>query len=548
MKPVKIGIGLFFLAVVYLGYKSYVSIPYNYVETASAFARDLGIQQNNQKSKLAAFEKLKSSEDWAFLATYSEKENWNNNFVESKKHLSKAEKISDEVILPILDRDHEDDVGALLSAIDKGKSSLKNAKKLSNETEFRVSLILNGRKNKEEYYNNAKALLSKSTLINKNFNFVAQESIATFSHKTDDIEKKIAGLEALLAKYEFTYAVMLKEYQSFTPDFALYADTSVIINNIHKDILEYDEKNRVLLSELEHTYIKILADQKINYLVLIGRASWCEGESCGDGNQVVIPAISVDENTFEFFDNLTLDLIAKRTDGWLKNDFKLFIPDARWNTLGIYKNERLPGGYGYADYWVHKVVATTFHKYTYIIDGKAETKGWENVTNDEFWKQYDNLGMALLTKPLGYYESEMIDKAEPVGMATIATPTMVNGVPTGSNQYGEWRRDSSGTSFWVYYGMYRMFGDFMMPRNYYYNDWNAYNRNGRHSSFYGKNNELGTYGKSTYTNSRYRGGSFATRNPGAVSEARSGRSSRMQNSIRGAGSASRGKGPSGGGK
>ena len=78
--------------------------------------------------------------------------------------------------------------------------------------------------------------------------------------------------------------------------------------------------------------------------------------------------------------------------------------------------------------------------------------------------------MALVTKPIGYFESEAIKTPEPVGLATVAKPEMVDGVAKGSNQYGEWRRDSSGNSFWFYYSMYRILGDFG-PGRYGYNDW-----------------------------------------------------------------------------
>lgn len=43
----------------------------------------------------------------------------------------------------------------------------------------------------------------------------------------------------------------------------------------------------------------------------------------------------------------------------------------------------------------------------------------------------------------------------------------------GNPAYGQWSQGSSGTSFWVWYGMYSMFSD-LTDRRVYYNDWNRH--------------------------------------------------------------------------
>jgi hypothetical protein len=132
-------------------------------------------------------------------------------------------------------------------------------------------------------------------------------------------------------------------------------------------------------------------------------------------------------------------------------------------------------------------------------------------------------------------------------MSMIAEPTMVNGQATGSNQYGQWQQ-SNGNSFWHYYGMYSMFNAFMPSNRYSHNQWNGYNSAGRSSSYYGRNNEYGTYGASTYSNAKYKNSAYSRRNPNVIKDVRSGKISRVSNSVRGAGPSGRGKGPSGGGK
>src|SRR5690606_30677764 len=131
-----------------------------------------------------------------------------------------------------------------------------------------------------------------------------------------------------------------------------------------------------------------------------------------------------------------------------------------------------------------------------------------------------NLGMALFTKPLGYYEEDSLTTAEPPGMGLIEEPVVVDGIATGSNQYGEWR-ESNGQSFWFYYAMYRLYGDLAGPRGYSYQDWRAYRDSPRGRPFYGRENQWGSYGPYTYSSSRYRDSDFIRRYPDAMTGARS---------------------------
>jgi hypothetical protein len=73
----------------------------------------------------------------------------------------------------------------------------------------------------------------------------------------------------------------------------------------------------------------------------------------------------------------------------------------------------------------------------------------------------------------------------------------------GDPQYGEWRRDSSGRSFWAYYGQYRLLSDLLgMGGRLYRNDYDTYR--GYRSSrrpYYGPNRSYGTGG--TLTRKQY---------------------------------------------
>ncbi|MCK5334564.1 MAG: hypothetical protein KAQ67_00300, partial [Gammaproteobacteria bacterium] len=253
---------------------------------------------------------------------------------------------------------------------------------------------------------------------------------------------------------------------------------------------------------------------------------------------------------FEYFDGLKTDVIAKMSTSWGREKFTINISNAAWNALRIDKRWNWSRGDDYAEYWVERTYASTYHRYIEVVNDRMTKGQWVRVKEDDFWKQYSNLGMAILTKPYGSYEEDALKDAQPVGMATIAKPELRNGVATGRNQYGEWRQEN-GRSFWHYYGMYSLFSSLTGRSRYYYDDYYGYSRHSRGSPYYGRRNEYGTWGSATYNNRRYQDSDFATRNPAEVKAARSGKSrssSRVSSSVRGAGASSRSRGPAGGGK
>jgi hypothetical protein len=528
---------------VYLGYKAIYSMPNEYVKLANDFQRSYTQQKLNLSRFESDFKILKSESNWNFLQPYAENEKWADTLISARSEFTAVTKINKEVITPITDRDHEDDIKALVKAVAEGNKLLARSYKLSSYSNERTELILAARDNKEDYFEKAKKLESDGKNKVSYFSKSAQKSKKTHPKKTEDINGKVAGAEALVSTLSDQQSIISTEYSSNSTDFAIYADTYKAFETQRELLKEYLKENNKLLRQLDRNYVKVLADQRIDYYIIIGRATWCEADGCGSGSNYRFPKASVDANTFEYFDSLTVSTIADK--GWGSLNYN--IPSARWNALNISAGKQWPSSHGYAEFWVDNAIAETYQKYTIIENGSTKETDWESVSNEVFWKNEADLGMAIATKPLGFYESEVITSAEPVGMSLIAKPTMVNGKPTGSNQYGEWQQ-SNGNSFWHYYGMYSLFNAFMPSNRYSYNQWNGYNSAGRSSSYYGRNNEYGTYGASTYSNSRYQNSSYSRRNPNVIRDVKSGKVTRMSRSVRGAGPSGRGKGPSGGGK
>lgn len=131
-----------------------------------------------------------------------------------------------------------------------------------------------------------------------------------------------------------------------------------------------------------------------------------------------------------------------------------------------------------------------YHKYKILIkdmilEGEIDSTetGWEEVPKDFFKRHLPFLGMTIWVKKNG---KESVT-AGPAGYEYV-----------GNSQYGRWNRDSSGRSFWVFYGQYRLLTDILGPRPIYRGHYNTYNTyRSQNRPYYGPNKEYGTNGSLT---------------------------------------------------
>lgn len=132
----------------------------------------------------------------------------------------------------------------------------------------------------------------------------------------------------------------------------------------------------------------------------------------------------------------------------------------------------------------------------------SETTDWKVVGAEYFNAHVEDMGMALVTKQDG-----KVEKA-------VSPPGYNQHV--GNEKYGEWRSNSSGGSFWAFYGQYAfmrsLFGYGYSPI--YRRGWNDYRGNyyGSGRTYYGRSDRGGTrfgtngqHTKARSTNSRWSG-------------------------------------------
>jgi hypothetical protein len=502
-----------------------------------------------RKNELSELSKHNDSE---FLMHYSQSEDWTQYFSIASAQLDKARNLYNNEITPFYDKDDPKDSTSVFKLNKKHSEYIKNSNVSTRYVNERIAFLIESRDNASLIQEKAKQHLFEISRLQDELLIESKKAIANFPNKSVDLESRQSLINDLAKIVEESNSQLNNEYNKRSNssnefvDYAIIGEQGQLIEKKLTEATKQQKETKNKISQLEKSYVKVLADQRIEYFLTITRASWCEGEYCGNGSETSYSPIKVDSTVFEYFDSSQVATLATIRRGWGSETLKINVKKDMWKALSLNERYRWDRNHTDADYWIQKLYTKTFHKYVEIEDDQSKETGWQSVSETYFLKQYDNLGMAILTKPFGFYDEDAITDAQPVGMATIAEPVLKDGVASGSNQYGEWRQ-SNGLSFWHYYGMYHMYRGLVGPSRYGYNDWNGYNSRHRGASYYGRNNRWGTFGSSTYSNSRYQNSGFARANSSTVYSARTGKRA-SSSSIRGASSSNRNRGPSSRGK
>lgn len=148
-----------------------------------------------------------------------------------------------------------------------------------------------------------------------------------------------------------------------------------------------------------------------------------------------------------------------------------------------------------------RVTGNFFKSYEHlykVVHGKKESGseavtfeekgyGWRTVPQSLYRGSETCLGMVVLSKDA---DGKVEQTCYPSGYQYV-----------GNARYGQWRQDSAGRSFWVFYGQYRLLGDLFGGRSIYRGDWDSYrsHRRDRRPYFGPGGNTFGTRGAYTKT-------------------------------------------------
>ncbi len=125
-----------------------------------------------------------------------------------------------------------------------------------------------------------------------------------------------------------------------------------------------------------------------------------------------------------------------------------------------------------------------FHSYQIIQGEESRKTDWLEVPKTVFNQYQSYLNMTIWSKKDGIV-SEAVG---PPGYEYV-----------GNRNYGEWRTNSSGQSFWVFYGQYRLFSDLLGGPVYRqdYNSYRTYRKRNKYKPYYGSKTQYGTRGSFT---------------------------------------------------
>lgn len=122
------------------------------------------------------------------------------------------------------------------------------------------------------------------------------------------------------------------------------------------------------------------------------------------------------------------------------------------------------------------------HKYLVVKTDTSTRTDWLKVPENYYNANREFLGMALVSKKDG----EMDNQVAPPGYSYVGDP-----------QYGTWKQDSQGGSFWEFYGKYALFSTLFggWNRPIYRSDYAGYNQHrSTNRPYFGRNREFGSAG------------------------------------------------------
>ncbi|MBU1054384.1 MAG: hypothetical protein KKC46_11220 [Proteobacteria bacterium] len=498
-------------------------------KTAKSRKQALENTQSQIDSALNKYTEWKKSSEYDRFERYDKTYSWAKQFDEALLEVESARTVWTE-IEQILDNNNPKEEGKLNQKIRQINSRFVLALKKSREPNRQIGVLRQLMEDAPKYINAADKQVSEMKTIISDIRPIVDKAVADSKsfgwNKEKDISNRFGQLEGIYN----TAADMLNgakaQHNSDDPDYAVIATNLDIVQKKFPELKQADTHLRKLLGELNRSYTKRLIDMKYVYAVTPGRTSWANYYEYPSETDYEYRPQQVDEATFKYFSQKTGDI----ANGLQR--VRLYIEESMWYKLNINVIERLPRGDDSAVFWISSTDIEYYHRYLVIENGTEKESGWEEVDEDDFAANINNLGMDIVSKPYGLYASEVIEDAAPPGMAYV-----------GNKKYGNWEKDSSGGSFWAFYGRYAFLNAMLGGHRYYYNDWNHWNRNYRgRAPYYGKNADgstiYGTSGSTVRSNSQYRSSTFS-RQGGIKSAPANVRSA--AGSVRGRGPGSRGK-------
>ncbi len=483
-----------------------------------------------------AYDTLRETERFDFLAPYAQREGW-------KQDITEAERIATGAVRA-LEAEEAPPLEQLPVILKRARSALA----MSDKVNQRMARLETVRDQAPEMVEAAEEQVPETEAILTGLDRYVAEAKEDFPEKSKKIERVrnqyaptervveggrriVAGAQAELAK---------RGTGKFVDYDRLDRNLQLVAENLAK-AKEADAAVRGKVGKLYESYTKILSDMRADHYITVGRSTWDNDMDYSHEHIFTFPPQPVSSETYTYYANLKPDTTLARYD-YLSGAYRVLpqIDAAMWNALKIDADQGIPAADDTGVYWLEDGPVKTFHRYTVIRNGDPEESDWEPVDEETYEELYDYLGMEIASKPYGVFEEERLESPAPPGMGYVGHP-----------RYGRWRTDpATGEEYWDFDDEYDPFFELDIDigkkgkrRRYTRNEWQSWNREYRGKEpYYGSTDDeeqrFGTAGVFVRNSPRYRNSAFAKRGGLAAAAA----------SFRGAGASRRGRGPGGLGK
>lgn len=502
-----------------------------------------------------AFDRIKAnSEEWEFFQSYAEREGWTDSLAGVKSELRNLRERYENNVVPLLKKDESKDAGEVRKILESIAGNFKSLNDDLNTVRDRMQLLREGYENAPTWIAEARSFVSQAEASITSVQDARNEAKADFPTRATAIDERFAPLSHLLARGKDALVRAEEEFVKHESgedaDYAIFADAYTTTRQNAAEAATGAEEYLAQLESLYKDYTLILRDMKTEYRVRVARTSWDNYYDFPREYVHQYPDVPISKADYEYLVKLpqgeskgAQGYLARRSTSW-GGSANVFIDASVWNRFNINMDTAWVRGDDEAMFWIEDLYPVYFHRYDKVSGSNRIEGGWEEVDESEYGLYADSFGMAIESKPIGAFADEAINEPVPAGMAMV-----------GNDRYGEWRQDTSGNSFWHWYGQYAFFStlfgsDPYRFRRAEFDDFDRWKRDRdrqtttgatRPHGWYGTNRTAPSYGSKggvTRQTAAYKGSAF-DRTGGAASVPRS---------VRSAGANARGRGPGGGGK
>ena len=465
-------------------------LPARTREEAERTAAAIDAENADIAQKEAAYRTFVASSAYAPYRIYAEREKWAGQFDYARAKAAAAKTTYEQYVTPLLKKnDSRDDYPVEIQT--------SRINRLISEARAYAEIPQRRREYVDQVGRTYPLLLKEST-GNADATKAALASLlaerdkarSAFPARDADIEKRVQPVQKLAddaARASQKVSVEAANASAGRPaDFVVLGDNAQLLSRNASTIREDARTADGQLKSLSASYSRALADMEAVYYITVMRWAWNDDADYPSVHTYSYPRQELTGEQFDYFNSLpeSLPYMARLRSSWFGGsslEMNPRVDAAHWDALHVAPQEQWAYRDDSAEYGF-TLSADYFHKYLVTENGETHETDWQQVDETMFENHVDDLGMDIVSKPFGTFEDEKITNPTPAGLAFVGNP-----------QYGHWQTDDRGTSFWAWYGAYRLFGDLLgargQPYLYRRDEWDTWSTRYRGQPYYGEDKD-----------------------------------------------------------